>query len=180
MFSWMPFDTTPQAGANAREYRAALGAFPTGVCLITTARAGNKPEGLTANSFSSVSIDPPLVLWSLANHAASAEAFIKARHYAIHVLGADDGALALHFARPAADKFAAYAGRFATGLGGCPVLEGTAAVFECAAYSQHQGGDHTIFVGRVEAFQCNPVEPLGFLAGKLAPIKLADSPASGK
>jgi flavin reductase (DIM6/NTAB) family NADH-FMN oxidoreductase RutF len=179
MFSWMPFDTMPHGGANAREYRAALGAFPTGVCLITTARADSKREGLTANSFASVSIDPPLVLWSLANHAASAEAFIRAQHYAIHILGADDGALALHFARPAADKFAAFAGRFATGLGGCPVLDSAAAVFECKAYSQHQGGDHTIFVGRVEAFQRNSVEPLGFLAGKLAPIKLVDPPANG-
>ena len=184
MFSWMPFEA-PRAGsvnepANAREYRAALGVFPTGVCLITTADAHGKREGLTANSFSSVSIDPPLVLWSLANHAASAEIFIKAKHFAIHVLGAADGALAMHFARPAKDKFEAHASRFEAGLGGCPVLTGAAAVFECSSYSQYQGGDHTIFVGRVEKFGRKQIDPLGFYAGRMAPIGLlADVPQPG-
>ena len=179
MFSWMPFEA-PRAGSvnepvNAREFRAALGAFPTGVCLITTADENGKHEGLTANSFSSVSMDPPLVLWSLANHAASAGIFIKAKHFAIHVLGAADGALAMHFARPAKDKFEAYAGRFEAGLGGCPVLAGAVAVFECSSYSQYEGGDHTIFVGRVEKFTREHLDPLAFHAGKLTSMLNAAS-----
>lgn len=185
MFSWIPNDA-PRAGLegallNAREYRAALGAFPTGVCLVTTADANGKREGLTANSFSSVSIEPPLVLWSLANHAASAGMFIQARHFAIHVLGAADGELAMHFARPARDKFEAYSHRFAAGIGGCPILAGAVAVFECSSHSQYQGGDHTIFVGQVERFERDQIDPLTFYAGRIAPIGLlADSPQSGR
>src|SRR5256885_5240639 len=114
---------------DQRDFRNALGAFPTGVCLITTLGPGGERAGLTVNSFSSVSLDPPMVLWSLARTATSAAVFRDAEYFAINVLAATDAALSSHFAKSRADKFAAFAERFTPGLGGAPVLEGAVATF---------------------------------------------------
>src|SRR3954464_13779444 len=97
---------------DPRDFRSALGCFATGVCLVTTLGPERKPEGLTINSFRSVSLDPPMILWSLARSASSAPVFRDAEYFAVNILGADDAALSSHFARSAPDKFAAFAKRF--------------------------------------------------------------------
>lgn len=122
--------------------------FATGVTIVTARGPQGELVGLTANSFNSVSLDPPLVLWSLAHKATSLKAFSATSHYAINVLTVEQLALAERFATRGIDRWAGVAHR--TGLHGVPVIEGAAAVFECANRSQYVEGDHTIFVGLVE------------------------------
>ncbi len=133
---------------STRAFRAALGTFATGVTIVTARGANGRPVGLTANSFNSVSLTPPLVLWSLWRHAGSMPAFERGSHYAINILAADQRALAERFATKSPDRFAGVA--FRLGAGGAPVLEGAAAVFECFNRSRYEEGDHVIFVGEVE------------------------------
>ena len=130
------------------EFRAALGMFATGVTIVTARTAEGEFVGLTANSFNSVSLDPPLVLWSLAKAAASMPVFSAGSHYAINILGADQKELANRFASKHVDRFADVA--FVQGAGGAPLLAGAAATFECFNRSRYQEGDHVIFVGEVE------------------------------
>ncbi|MFI4986509.1 MAG: flavin reductase [Alphaproteobacteria bacterium] len=137
-------------GIDKRAFRAALGRFPTGVTVVTTLGPGGRRIGLTANSFNSVSLDPPLVLWSLAKSAASLPYFVKAPHYVINVLAADQIALSRQFASAGEDRFLDVVCR--EGLGGVPIIEGCAAWFECHNVHQYEGGDHVILVGRVERF----------------------------
>ncbi|MGQ0652839.1 MAG: flavin reductase family protein [Betaproteobacteria bacterium] len=153
---------------DARDFRAALGCFPTGVCLVTTVRPDGRPVGMTANSFSSVSLDPPMVLWSLARTASSAPVFRDAEHFAINVLGAHDRALSSHFAKSGPDKFAAFDGRFLPGLGGAPVLRGAVASFECHSRHRYYGGDHIIVIGMVERYAHTDAPALVFHRGKYA------------
>jgi flavin reductase (DIM6/NTAB) family NADH-FMN oxidoreductase RutF len=122
--------------------------FATGVTIVTARAADGGVVGLTANSFNSVSLDPPLVLWSLSRAAASLAAFSKGSHYAINVLAADQKALAERFAMRVADRFAGV--DFDEGAGGAPLLHGAAATFECFNRSRYEEGDHVIFVGEVE------------------------------
>ena len=122
--------------------------FATGVTIVTARTADGKLVGLTANSFNSVSLDPPLVLWSLARAAASMLAFSTGSHYAVNILSADQQALARRFAAKGVDRFANVA--FADGAGGAPLLSGAAATFECFNRSRYEEGDHVIFVGEVE------------------------------
>jgi flavin reductase (DIM6/NTAB) family NADH-FMN oxidoreductase RutF len=133
---------------SSTQLRAALGRFATGVTIVTASDASGKPVGLTANSFNSVSLAPPLVLWSLAHQAASMSTFSKAQHYAIHVLAVEQQALAERFASRVAHRFEGVA--FERNAQGVPMLPGCAAVFECSAKSAYPEGDHVIFVGRVE------------------------------
>jgi flavin reductase (DIM6/NTAB) family NADH-FMN oxidoreductase RutF len=135
-------------GFSAQEFRAALGAFATGVTVVTAIDAHGRPVGLTANSFNSVSLSPPLVLWSLSSRAGSMPAFTGGSHYAINILSAEQRTLAERFATKDVDRFAGV--RFRQGAGGAPVIEGSAAVFECFNRSQYEEGDHVIFVGEVE------------------------------
>lgn len=130
------------------EFRAALGMFATGVTIVTARGADGEPVGLTANSFNSVSLAPPLVLWSLARSAGSMPAFERGSHYAINILAAEQHALAVRFASKAVDRFKDLA--FREGAGGAPIIEGAAAVFECFNRSRYEEGDHVIFVGEVE------------------------------
>ncbi len=113
-----------------------------------------QPVGLTANSFNSVSLAPPLVLWSLSRQAGSMPAFERGSHYAINILDAEQHALAERFSRKQLDRFAGVAIR--EGAGGAPVLEGAAAVFECFNRSRYEEGDHVIFVGEVEHCELRP------------------------
>lgn len=129
------------------QFRSALKRFATGVTVITTVGQDRAPVGLTANSFNSVSLDPPLVLWSLDKNSRSSPIFRQTRHYAICVLGSDQINLARQFASPIADRFAGVAWR--GGKSGMPILENCAAWFECEGAFQHEAGDHTIFVGQV-------------------------------
>ncbi|VTU13858.1 p-hydroxyphenylacetate 3-hydroxylase, reductase component [Variovorax sp. RA8] len=130
------------------EFRAALGMFATGVTIVTARAANGRLVGLTANSFNSVSLAPPLVLWSLARSAASMAALSTGSHYAINILASNQKDLAERFATKDVDRWADVA--FTEGLGGAPVLAGVAASFECFNRSRYNEGDHVIFVGEVE------------------------------
>ncbi len=123
--------------------------FATGVTIVTARSADGTLVGLTANSFNSVSLTPPLVLWSLSHTSSSMPAFTDGTHYAIHVLAAEQKALAMQFAQRGADRWAGV--EFTEGVSGAPVIAGTAAVFECFSRSRYIEGDHTIFIGEVEA-----------------------------
>lgn len=149
---------------DGRELRRALGRFATGVTVVTTCGPDGRREGLTANSFSSVSLDPPLVLWSLDRLAPSLPAFEAAEHFAVHVLGSHQHGLSARFATPAADKFAALATE--GGLGGCPLLSDCLARFECSVYDRVVAGDHIVFIGLVERMTHRDGEPLVFCAGQ--------------
>jgi 3-hydroxy-9,10-secoandrosta-1,3,5(10)-triene-9,17-dione monooxygenase reductase component len=156
--------TTPATPAlDPRAFRAALGSFATGVTVITARAPDGTPVGLTANSFNAVSLDPPMVLWSLAKKALSLPVFSTATHWAVHVLAADQEALSGRFARSGGDKFAGLA--LANGEGGVPLLAGCAARFQCRTAFQQEGGDHIILVGEVLAFDREERAPLVFHAG---------------
>jgi flavin reductase (DIM6/NTAB) family NADH-FMN oxidoreductase RutF len=133
---------------SSQEFRAALGMFATGVTIVTARTADGLVLGLTANSFNSVSLEPPLVLWSLSQAAASLPAFRAGSHYAINVLASDQKALAERFALKGADRWAGVS--FTEGECGAPLLAGAAATFECFNRSRYEEGDHVIFVGEVE------------------------------
>ena len=150
---------------DSQQFRAALGMFATGVTIVTVRSADGGLVGLTANSFNSVSLDPPLVLWSLARRARSMPAFAAGTHDAINILAADQQALAQRFASREVDRFAGLA--FREGRGGAPILEGAAAVFECYNRSQYDEGDHVIFVGEVERCSHRPgAAPLIYHGGR--------------
>jgi flavin reductase (DIM6/NTAB) family NADH-FMN oxidoreductase RutF/DNA-binding MarR family transcriptional regulator len=133
---------------SPRDFRATLGMFATGVTIVTARNDRGEPVGLTASSFNSVSLDPPLVLWSLGKAAGSMAVFSNGRHYAINVLAADQQALAERFAARGVDRWAGVG--FTEGAGGAPLLAGCVATFECFNRSQYTEGDHVIFVGEVE------------------------------
>jgi flavin reductase (DIM6/NTAB) family NADH-FMN oxidoreductase RutF len=144
-----------------REFRDALGRFATGVTVVTTI-TDEGPVGITANSFSSVSLDPPIVLWSIGRHSRRFPAFERCERFAVHVLGADQIDLSRRFAR-SGDAF--------TGLEhdrnehGVPLLRGCLSRFECERFAAHDGGDHVIMVARVNAASLANGEPLLFAAG---------------
>ena len=147
---------------DQRELRNALGCFATGVTVVTTLTELG-PLGITANSFASVSLDPPLVLWSPARRSARFPAFEAAGHFAIHILAEDQRALADRFARRG-DDFAGLT--LEPGLGGAPLLAGCAARFECAHAAGHDGGDHLIVVGEVRRMVRSDAAPLLFHGGR--------------
>jgi len=148
---------------DPRELRTALGKYATGVTVVTTRGPDGKLEGLTANSFAAVSLDPPLVLWSLRRNAPSLQRFLDAGHFAINILGSEHSHLSKHFATPRADKFESVT--FAEGLGGCPLLDDPLAHFECTTEMTTQGGDHVIFIGRVRRMSSRDGHPLIFSGG---------------
>jgi flavin reductase (DIM6/NTAB) family NADH-FMN oxidoreductase RutF len=136
------------APPDPRSLRSALAMFATGVTIVTARGTDGQLVGLTANSFNSVSLAPPLVLWSLSLAAASLPVFATGSHYAIHVLAADQRALAERFAAKGVDRWQGQP--HSPGVGGAPILPGAAAVFECFNRSRYEEGDHVIFVGEVE------------------------------
>jgi flavin reductase (DIM6/NTAB) family NADH-FMN oxidoreductase RutF len=148
---------------DAGQLRQALGRFATGVTVVTTRAPSGKLEGLTANSFTSVSLDPPLVLWSLQKSAPSLESFRASGFFAVNVLGVHQHNHCQHFARPAPDKFLDVPHE--VGLGGCPLLNDSLARFECSTHSVVEGGDHLIFIGRVERAEHLDGDPLIFSGG---------------
>ncbi len=149
---------------DPRQLRNALGRFATGVTVITTQTPAGKLEGLTANSFSALSLDPPLVLWSIRLSAPSLPGFLAAGGFAVNVLAADQRKLAADFATASVDKFADVP--FAIGQRGYPLLPGSIAVFECQTENTIEGGDHLIFIGRVVAAAYRDGEPLVFSGGE--------------
>jgi 3-hydroxy-9,10-secoandrosta-1,3,5(10)-triene-9,17-dione monooxygenase reductase component len=151
---------------NVKAFRKALGSFATGVTIVTTCDADGNDVGVTANSFNSVSLDPPLVLWSLSKKARSISAFTNAEHFAVHVLSADQESLSDRFARTGSRKFEGL--QTSRGPGGIPLLEGCAARFQCATTYHYEGGDHVIIVGRVLDFDHTEAVPLVFHGGRYA------------
>jgi flavin reductase (DIM6/NTAB) family NADH-FMN oxidoreductase RutF len=145
----------------APELRRALAQYATGVAIVTTIAADGTPVGLTVNSFASVSLEPPLVLWSVALKAASVDAFRACPRYLVHVLAADQIELARRFATRHVDRFAGI--RWQSSDAGLPQLEPPGvAWFECGNRAQYEEGDHVILVGRVESFVCSGGAPLVF------------------
>jgi 3-hydroxy-9,10-secoandrosta-1,3,5(10)-triene-9,17-dione monooxygenase reductase component len=146
--------------------REALGRFATGVTIVTTVNAAGQSIGLTANSFTSVSLDPPLVLWSLSLRSANLEAFRAAERFAVNVLASDQHALCRRFAqRLECDRFDGVP--LAPSATGLPLLAGALATFECAMHSQHEAGDHIVFLGRVLHFDAAAGDALIFSGGRL-------------
>lgn len=164
----------PQPAANAwssadsehRALRDALGAFATGVTVVTARDPAGCPIGLTVNSFNTVSLDPPLVLWSLSLASPRLAAFREASHFAVNVLAADQQAISERFARRDGDRFAGL--EWDAGLGGAPRLSGCCACIECRTEARHAGGDHLIFIGQVARFRHQPKAPLVFHGGGYA------------
>lgn len=146
------------------ELRVALGRFATGVTIVTCRDAAGSAVGLTCNSFNALSLEPPLVLWSLRRASPSLAAFTGAGHFAVNVLAEDQIELSRRFASPAADKFAD--GVWHDGAGGAPLLVGAAAVFECAREAHQDAGDHVLFIGRVLRLADAALPPLVFHGGR--------------
>jgi flavin reductase (DIM6/NTAB) family NADH-FMN oxidoreductase RutF len=159
---------------DPREFRNALGTYATGVTIITAAGADGKPVGLTCNSFASVSLNPPLVLWSLVLYSTSLNAFQNATHFTVNVLGVTQQALASKFAKSSEDKFVGV--DWKPGLGGAPILAESIANFQCRSVNRYYGGDHVIFLGAVEAYSYNRKEPLLFARGGFGRFLAADAP----
>ncbi|MBR0869554.1 flavin reductase family protein [Bradyrhizobium tropiciagri] len=148
---------------DPRDFRNALGTFATGVTIVTAMSADGRPYGITCNSFASVSLNPPLVLWSLGMFSQGLPIFQNASHFAVNVLSAAQQALASQFARSSADKFAGVS--WTPGFGNAPVLADAIANFQCRAANRYYGGDHVIFLGAVEAYAYTGNEPLLFARG---------------
>lgn len=180
----MPHERTPngwlldEAPSEPRTFRRALGSFPTGVTVITCRTDDGRLVGLTANSFSSVSLDPALVLWSLVASSPSRQAFESSPHFAINVLSDQQGDICSRFAKPVEDKFQGVPWR--EGLGGLPLIEGAVAQFECQREAVHPGGDHIILLGRVMRYRSSDRSPLVFCNGRLmSPIEAAPLSVAG-
>src|SRR5258707_9690360 len=151
-------------GFNARELRNPLGSFATGVTIITTRSRDGKLHGMTANSFPSVSLNPPLVLWSASLYAQSLPAFQESSHFVVNILAYDQIELSNKFATQSDDKFLDV--DHVIPESGAPVLIGAAAHFECRSEFRHYGGDHIIFVGQVERFAYTEKPTLMFFRGQ--------------
>ena len=147
--------------------RQALGRFATGVTVVTC-RGDEGPCGITANSFSSVSLEPPLVLWNIAKVSNSLQAYLDADYFAINVLAVDQEALSVHFAMSDHTRFDGI--DFSESAHGVPILPGTVACFECRTHQIHDCGDHYIIIGEVETHRCNDKAPLLFFASQYTSI----------
>jgi flavin reductase (DIM6/NTAB) family NADH-FMN oxidoreductase RutF len=154
-----------QENPVGRDFRDALGSFATGVTVLTALAPDGQPVGVTISSFNSVSLQPPLILWSLACESPRLEAFRQARHYAVNVLAVDQVAVSDRFASREDDRFGGV--RTVPGMAGVPLIEGCTAWFECSNEAHYPGGDHLIFLGRVQRFaRGKGVEPLIFHGGR--------------
>lgn len=153
---------------DQREFRDALGAFATGVTVVTARDASGSPVGVTANSFSSVSLDPPLVLWSIARSSSSFDAFNAAKYFAIHILHSEQEDISNRFASRGDDKFADL--DCTDSADGVPLLADYDVRFECSTEHLYEGGDHVIVVGRVHRMDSTNREPLAFYRGKYAKV----------
>jgi len=148
---------------NPRQLRDAFGTFMTGVTVVTTLDADGKPLGFTANSFSSVSLDPPLLLVSIARSSVNLAAFADARGFAVNILSESQKDVSNTFARPVEDRFAAVYWR--RGPVGSPLIAGVSAWFDCHVHQLVEAGDHMILIGRVGAFEATQAPGLGYYRG---------------
>lgn len=153
-------------GCGSRTFRDALGRFATGVTIVTASTGTGRPVGATMSSFNSVSLDPPLVLFSVGHRLRSLDAFRAAAGFAIHVLGQEQAALAQRFGRSAPEKWDGLA--YTRGHGAAPVIAGALAHFECRPHARHRAGDHDVFIVEVVRHRIRAGgEPLLFYAGEL-------------
>jgi flavin reductase (DIM6/NTAB) family NADH-FMN oxidoreductase RutF len=162
----------PTAGQpifDKRAFRSALGRFPTGVVVVTAKGSDGAQVGMTVSSFNAVSLNPPLVLFSIDRGAPSLPVLSTSRAYGISILGKDQAELSARFAGARGDKWDG--DHLKTGLTGCPLIKSSLAIFECTPFAAYDGGDHIIFVGRVSRFEIGTQEePLVFFGGKYAAI----------
>ena len=149
---------------DPRGLRDALGTFATGVTIVSATGADGAPVGLTCNSFSSVSLSPPLVLWSLSLRSPNLSNFLQAPYFAVNILAADQRAIAQRFAQSVANKFEGIA--YETGTGGVPLIKNAAAQLECRNETRYYSGDHVIFIGHVLHYACRDCMPLVFCRGR--------------
>jgi flavin reductase (DIM6/NTAB) family NADH-FMN oxidoreductase RutF len=159
---------SPEPPSMAEKLLQAFGHFATGVTIVTTRGADGRPVGMTVNSFSSLSLEPPLVLWSLARASVNFDVFQRASHFAVHVLGTDHLPLARQFATKDIDRFLGVETTVCSS--GVPRLSEYHACFECETHARHDGGDHSIIVGRVVGIDERPGDPLLFYRGRFAKI----------
>jgi flavin reductase (DIM6/NTAB) family NADH-FMN oxidoreductase RutF len=154
---------------DSKELRATLGCFPTGVAVVTTAsKTGENPCGLTINSFSSVSLNPPLILWSLALESTRLTVFQQAEYFAINILEAEQTELCQHFASTKDDVFANI--DWLPSPMGQPLLAGSVAYLECKSWSCYPGGDHLVILGEVLSHQRTDKNPMIFAKGQLTSL----------
>jgi flavin reductase (DIM6/NTAB) family NADH-FMN oxidoreductase RutF len=164
-------------GVDPRELRRTLGQFVTGVTIVTVRDERGLPRGLTANSFTSVSLDPPLILVCIASRAPSRQAFDAAPGFAVNILGEAQRDVSARFASPVSDKFAGLSWR--PGASGAPLLERSLAYLDCRTHRRIEAGDHVILIGEVTSFDRNEQSPLAFCRGayvsvNLPPIRCAE------
>jgi flavin-dependent trigonelline monooxygenase, reductase component len=155
--------TSPQTPLDARSLRDAFGSFMTGVTVVTTRDCDGKPLGFTANSFSSVSMDPPLLLVSIANRSVNLGAFVGCKGFAVNILSEGQKDVSAIFARPSDDRFASVYWR--NGPVGSPLIAGVSAWFDCTLEQAIPAGDHTILLGKIEAFEASAAPGLGYHRG---------------
>lgn len=155
---------------DPKALRSAFGALATGVTVITTRQSDGTPRGFTANSFTSVSLDPPLLLVCLAKTAHSADVFAAAPHFAVNILAEDQKAVSGLFASRMADKFAQCA--WTAGPADTPLIDGALAQFTCTNHQIIDAGDHLILIGRIDRFATNEGQPLGYFRGNYFSIGL--------
>jgi flavin reductase (DIM6/NTAB) family NADH-FMN oxidoreductase RutF len=156
----------PPAAFDSRQFRDAMAQFATGVTIICVRGTDDRYVGFTANSFNSVSLEPPLILWSLAWRSASLPAFEVAERYTVNVLGAGQAELARRFSRPHADRFAGV--DFRMGWADAPLIHGCVAWLECRHHARHRAGDHVLFVGEVVTCERAAGRGLVFHHGRFA------------
>lgn len=159
---------------DQRAFRDALSTFVTGVTVITTCSRSGTFAGITANSFNSVSLDPPLILWSLGRDSGSFSTFEAADYFAVHILSEAQADLSMRFATVGADKFSGL--QTTTGIGGVPLIEDCTARLECSVFERVPAGDHIIYIGQVERINTNSkIDPLVYHAGDYARLEASKS-----
>ena len=155
--------------SDSKDFRRCLGKFATGVTVVTCSDAAGHPCGITANSFSSVSLDPPLILWNIAKVSNSLRAYLDAAHFAVNVLTSEQQDLSSHFAKSDHTLFDDVA--FDVSADGVPLLQDTLAALECRTHRVHECGDHSIIVGEVTGFRSGEDDPLLFYNGNYRTIQ---------
>ena len=156
---------------DAQTLRRALGTFATGVTVVTTMEADGTPRGFTANSFTSVSLDPPLILVCLAKTAASCAVFRASEHFAVNILCEDQKAVSAAFSSRTTDRFATVG--WSTRSTGCPIIDGVVAWLDCRMHEVVDAGDHYILIGRIVDYDYAASSPLGFCRGAYVSFGLA-------
>ena len=151
---------------NNKELRKAFGMFSTGITIVTSVDKDDVPIGMTVNSFSSVSLDPPLVLWSIAKKQPSYDMFLSSKGYAVNILSKDQIGLCHHFSSPLINKFDNVDWKLSDN--GFPLINNTLGWFDCLKWKDYEGGDHKILIGEVTSYGVSDMDPLTFWNGRIS------------